>query len=59
MEEPWAYRKVDAVAAHGSKSLPVSIARTPTGDGDLNEGRDPWEVERRLASCPAGISIGG
>lgn len=51
---PWAYRKMEAVAAHGSNSL--SEGYGVTGVVVLMAGRLLEEDERCLASCPADMA---
>ena len=53
--EPWAKRKVEAVAAHGSNS--TLLVRGSIGVADLLiEGLVPEDPERCLASCPADMA---
>ena len=57
IEEPWAKRKVEPVAAQGSKS--TLVVRGSIGVADLmslSEGLVPEDEERCLASCPADMA---
>jgi hypothetical protein len=60
MELPWAYRNMDAVASHGSKSLGKEGWAMLKSANDaflpFEDRPDPIERVRFLASCPEDIA---
>ena len=56
MEEPLAYRKVEAVAADGSKNFGMSVEYIGAGPGDLIERAEPKDSDRLLSSLPVDMA---